>query len=59
MEKWKSFKVETVVQGLDFRYTPSVEVFAKNGESAKEKAVALVSRNMLVNRSLVKVTNII
>ncbi|MDC3412545.1 hypothetical protein [Terrihalobacillus insolitus] len=58
MDNWQIYKVETVVQGMDFHYTPSIEVFADNEESAKEKAITLISRDMLVSKSLVRVVGI-
>ena len=56
----RTFKIDAEVKGVDFFYTPSVEVSVNSGfiEDAILKATDKIAKDMCVSKSLITVKDI-
>lgn len=56
--EYKDFKVNWKANGMDFNYNGSEIVWSTDEENAKEKAIQVVSRKMLMARSLIAIESV-
>ncbi|WP_079709834.1 hypothetical protein [Paraliobacillus ryukyuensis] len=54
----RNYIVSWNARGMDFNYNGYINIWDADRESAKEKAITLVSRDMLISRNLITVTNV-
>ncbi|MER2060006.1 MAG: hypothetical protein ABTA16_14400 [Niallia sp.] len=56
--QYKDFKVNWKSNGMDFGYRGSEIVWSTDEENAKEKAIRVVSRKMVMARSLISIESV-
>ncbi|MEK4871524.1 hypothetical protein [Niallia sp. FSL W8-1348] len=56
--EYRDFRVIWKANGMDFNYNGSETVWSTDEENAKEKAIQVVSRKMVMARSLITIESV-